>query len=40
VINLLAHAGGPGDGYSANWLHFMTATAGFELRLEELAPRR
>lgn len=30
-------ARGPGDGYSSNWLHFMTWTAGFEVKLEQLS---
>ena len=28
---------GPGDGYSSNWLHFMSSTLGFEIKLEELS---
>jgi hypothetical protein len=27
---------GPGDGYTSNWLHFVTTTVGAELRLEDL----
>jgi hypothetical protein len=33
-------ARGPGDGYSSNWLHFLSTTAGFELKLEQLTGRR
>jgi hypothetical protein len=33
-------ARGPGDGYTSNWLHFMSSTAGFEVKLEELSGRR
>jgi len=29
-------AQGPGDGFTANWLHFLTTTVGAQLRLEEL----
>jgi hypothetical protein len=28
---------GPGDGYTSNWLQFMTWTAGFEVKLEQLS---
>lgn len=27
---------GPGDGYTSNWLHFLTSTVGVEVRLERL----
>jgi len=27
-------ARGPGDGYTSNWLHFLSSTVGFEARLE------
>jgi hypothetical protein len=33
-------ARGPGDGYTSNWLHFLTSTVGFELRLEQLFARQ
>lgn len=31
---------GPGDGYTSNWLHFLSSTVGVELRLESLFSRR
>lgn len=31
---------GPGDGYSSNWLHFVSTTVGVELRLESLFSRQ
>lgn len=33
-------ARGPGDGFSSNWLHFTTSTAGFEVTLDELSTQR
>lgn len=32
-------ARGPGDGYSSNWLHFLTSTVGVEVKLERLFNR-
>jgi hypothetical protein len=32
-------ARGPGDGYSSNWLHFLTTSVGFEVKLERLFER-
>lgn len=32
-------ARGPGDGYTSNWLHFLTSTVGVEVRLERLFKR-
>ncbi len=32
-------ARGPGDGYTSNWLHFLTSTVGVEVKLERLFNR-
>lgn len=32
-------ARGPGDGYTSNWLHFLTSTVGVEVKLEKLFSR-